>query len=444
VATVTAPTGPLDAGASDPAADYRSLAIALRVGAVLLTAGASTDDVERAMRRVARAAGLEDVQSVVILGILTISAVRASDRQPITQTRIVGRRTSDSQRLVRASRLVDRIEAGKVSTEEAAAELDRIDALPPPYSAWVLTLAMALSSAASTVLFGGTAQDALATLAIGLAVEPVVRRVETSGLPEFFQVLIGPFLATALAVILVAVGLPINGGLVVTGAILRFLPGAALVAGLRDLIDRSIISGSARLAEALLLGAAVAGGTALALTAGTALGGPVLRVGELGRGPESTVAQAVAAGFACAFFALRLGVERRTLVEVFLLGGAAWAIALAGAEVAVGGIAPTVAAAVVVGVVAQALALRRRMPSVIWSVPAVLPLLPGLTTVRGILEIDTIEGLMLIIAAIASGFALGAGVAFGSIAVAVAREARAAAPSLSLPILDDWRGRSRE
>ena len=67
-----------------------------------------------------------------------------------------------------------------------------------------------------------------------------------------------------------------------------------------------------------------------------------------------------------------------------------------------------------------------------------------MTTVRGILEIDTIEGLMLIIAAIASGFALGAGVAFGSIAVAVAREARAAAPSLSLPLLDDWRRGPRE
>jgi uncharacterized membrane protein YjjB (DUF3815 family) len=170
----------------------------------------------------------------------------------------------------------------------------------------------------------------------------------------------------------------------------------------------------------------------------------LLRVGELGRGPESTFAQAVAAGFACAFFALRLGVERRTLVQVFLLGGAAWSIALAGAEFAIGAITPTIAAAVVVGVVAQTLAIRRRMPSVIWSVPAVLPLLPGLTTVRGILLIDTIEGLMLIIGAIATGFALGAGVAFGSIAVAVARQARAAAPSLSLPLLDDWRRGSRD
>ena len=296
MATDTAEPAPPAAIAPDPAADYRSLAIALRVGAVLLTAGASTDDVERAMRRVAQAAGLDDVQSVVILGILTISAVRGHNRQPITQTRIVGRRTSDSQRLVAAARLVDRIEAGQVSAGEAAVELDRIDALAAPYSGWVLTLAMALSSAASTVLFGGSAQDALATLAIGLAVEPIVRRVESSGLPDFFQALIGPFLATALAVVLVALGLPISGGLVVTGAILRFLPGGALVAGMRDLIDRSIISGSARLAEALLLGAAVAGGTALALTAGTALGGPSLRLGELGRGPESTVAQAIAAG----------------------------------------------------------------------------------------------------------------------------------------------------
>ena len=36
----------------------------------------------------------------------------------------------------------------------------------------------------------------------------------------------------------VALGAPINAALVMTGSLLRFLPGSALVAGMRDLIDQ--------------------------------------------------------------------------------------------------------------------------------------------------------------------------------------------------------------
>ena len=58
-------------------------------------------------------------------------------------------------------------------------------------------------------------------------------------MPPFFRVAMATALATILAVILVGGGVPINGGLVVTGGLLRFLPGGALVAGMRDL-DRGI------------------------------------------------------------------------------------------------------------------------------------------------------------------------------------------------------------
>ena len=53
----------------------------------------------------------------------------------------------------------------------------------------------------------------------------------------------------------VIVGSP--GQDVITGGILRFLPTAGLVAGMRDLFDQSIISGSARLGEAFLLASAI-------------------------------------------------------------------------------------------------------------------------------------------------------------------------------------------
>jgi len=271
-------------------------------------------------------------------------------------------------------------------------------------------------------------------------VDPIVRRLERSALPEFFHTLFAPFIAVGFTIALVAAGLPIDGGLVVTGAILRFLPGAALVAGMRDLIDRSIISGSARLAEALLLGSAVAFGAALAVRLGSALGGPTLTIGEVGVSAAGVLGQAVAAGVSCVFFAMRLGVEMRYLASVLVLGGGAWLITLVMADPATGPLVPVIAAAVVVGLVGQAFALRARMPSVIWTVPAVLPLLPGLMMVTGILELGTIEGVLTVVLAIATGFALGAGVAFGSILVTVARQAGEVTRSMVLPVIGEAGG----
>jgi hypothetical protein len=54
---------------------------------------------------------------------------------------------------------------------------------------------------AVTILFGGSIGDALATLAIGLAIQPAPQRIERSQLTAFFQVVFGVS-ATALLVLL--------------------------------------------------------------------------------------------------------------------------------------------------------------------------------------------------------------------------------------------------
>lgn len=388
------------------------------------------------MRRVARVGGLLDVQSVVLMGLLTMSAVRASDGQPLTQVRLSGRRNSNFDRLVAVSALVDQLESGGRTIDGAPDELVRIESMTLPYRPLVLNVATALSSASATLLFGGHAADALTTFLIALIVAPIVRRIERSGLPDFFQALLGPLLATAAVVLLVGLNLPIDGGLVMTGAILRFLPGGAIVAGMRDLIDRSIISGTARLAEAILLGSAVAVGAGLAVRAATSLGEAQLVIGLVRNSGYGTWLQAVAAGLSCAFFAVGLGVGRRVLISVFVLGGVAWAINLL-APTAGGDIAPVVVAAIGVGAIGQWLGSRYRLPAVLWTVPAILPLLPGLTIVRGILAFQTTEGVLTVIAAIGIGFALGAGVAFGAILVSVARHAQEVAQGVVLPGLVD-------
>src|SRR5690606_15144133 len=114
--------------------------------------------------------------------------------------------------------------------------------------------------------------------------------------------------------------------LVLTGSLLRFLPGAALVSGMRDLIASAYLSGLARLAEVLLVGAAIAGAASLMLALGEQLDVDI-RISTSGRYDWPTAVIVVAGSTAVLAYACRLGVPTRWLATVVALGAAAAMIA---------------------------------------------------------------------------------------------------------------------
>lgn len=219
--------------------------------------------------------------------------------------------------------------------------------------------------------------------------------------------------------------MPIEGGLVLTGSLLGLLPGYALVSGFRDLIDQSIMSGTARLAEALLLGAGVAGGTALGITIAGNLD-VNLSLTTVGRVDWSEVVSVLAAALAVGAFAVRLGVPRRNVWQSAILGAVAWIgfIAVAGGYRSIQAGLATLAAALLVGTVGRLLARRERAPSALWVVPAILPLLPGLQIVQALLAPTDQLRVAGLVAAATTAFVLGVGVAMGDIVVATALSVR--------------------
>ncbi len=397
--------------------------LVVRLGAIMISAGSPTDDVERSMGVAARALGLGRVTAAVSFGSITLSYVAGPDGPPATAMQMVRERLSDYRRLSAAARLVNDLRTGAVDRARAAAEVARIEALGSAWPEPLSSLAQAVSASASTVVFGGSPLDALATLIIGVLVQPIIVRVDGSGLPPFFRSLIGPLISCLLVAVAVALGSPINAGLVLTGSLLRFLPGSALVAGMRDLIDQSIISGSARLAEALFLGAAVASGIALGIWVAAQFG-VFLTLTTIGSQNWQFLVQIIAAGIACGAWAVRLGEPRFALLTASLLGALGWSIYLGLISVGLGEVPATAAAGLVVGGLGRSFARRREAPAVLWVVPASLPLLPGLLIVGGMLASDAVAGLLLLSTAVITGLALGASIAFGDIVVQTLRQVR--------------------
>ena len=215
------------------------------------------------------------------------------------------------------------------------------------------------------------------TMLIALIVQPALSGLDRSTLPPFFRLVFGAAASALLVAVIVKLGVPITGGLVLTGSLLRFLPGYALVSGFRDLIDQSMISGSARLAEALLLAAGVAGGTLLGLAVATRFD-VHLTIETVGRTDWGYVVAGLAAFVAVGAFAIRLGVPKASVGQAAALGGAAWLAFIGVADA--GLLEPSLAtlgAAIIIGVVGRFIARRMEAPAALWVVPAILPLLPG-------------------------------------------------------------------
>lgn len=335
--------------------------VVLTLGAIMLRAGSSTNDIERAMRLTGEAIGLVQPTAAVTFNTISLSYSPASAAPPITAIRLVLERSDDYRRLLAAAKLMSDLRSGSISVRGARAEIDRIRGVSIMGYRPLTSLAQAVSAAALTLVIGGTVIDVVITLLISAIVQPIVVLLDRSGLPPFFRSLIGPLISVLLVVATVAINAPINPALVLAGSLLQFLPGAALVAGMRDLIDQSIISGSARLAEALLLGAAVASGTAFGIAFGTHFDVHL----EVGIGVTESwhfLIQVIAAGIACAAWAFCLGERRFTLLASSILGAVGWFVFLSATQLGIGKVAATTLAGLTIGAGAtysrQALALR--------------------------------------------------------------------------------------
>ena len=393
----------------------RAVEVAIRTGTMLLASGAETTDTERSMRRLLRGLGLSGAEALVTYSVVAVSYVHRGGANPTTAMRAVPLWQTNYAKLAAVSDVAKAVAEGRLDLDQAEHALDAAEATRPPYPSWALAAAAGASASGLAILFGGSPVDALATLVVGIVVQPVVAGVERTRLPPLFQTAAGVAVTTVLVAVLAGVGALPHASLVLTAAILRFLPGSTLVAGMRDLMDRSIVSGTARLAEALLLGGAVAGsvGTVLAMASGL---GIRLIISLEGASTWPLWVLVGASAVAVAFYAIGLGVPTKVLLTCSLVGAIATLVG-EGLVTTFAYVGDVLVAALVVGVLGRFFSRRLDAPWTLWAVPAVLVLLPGLTIVRAMLATSAVLQVSLLADALLTAFAIGVGVASGDIVV---------------------------
>jgi uncharacterized membrane protein YjjP (DUF1212 family) len=416
---------------------YKTLDLSLRVGEVLLSSGAGAADVGATMLNVAHACGLRGATADVTFTGLAMSHQTRFEEPALIQMRQVRHREIDYEDLTLVDHLVRDLLAGRLDRDQARSRLARIVSSGHRLPRWAVTLGYGAMGSGVGLLVGGSLRVALLAAGASMGVDLIQRQMSLRRWPGFYQQVAGGLFATLIAVLAAASHARLSPSLVITAGIIMLLAGVNFMGAIQDALTGFPLTAGARILEAMLATTGVIAGVSGGLTVGRVLG---VDLGHLDPGattlsdlPVMTVGAAVsAAAFAFASYA-----PLRSLLPIAVVGGLAEAVYFLVFDQGLGIAWASATAAVVVGVVSYSVAGRVRVPPLAVVVPAIVPLLPGLSIYRGLsLLAEGSDGILSIISAASIAIALASGVIFGEyLAQPLKREARRLETRLAGPRL---------
>ncbi|PPF63010.1 hypothetical protein C5C18_14030 [Rathayibacter tritici] len=420
------------------------LELAVRLGETLLSLGSAAAEVTETIQRVCRAYGIECQVDLTFTSILVVHD-GGDDSPSVSVLRVVPSRSADYERLARVTALVTAITEGspevRVADAVDSAEIrdearhqfeaahERLDAIliqPHRYRRSVVTLTLALMAAGVAVLLGGGPLVLLLAAATAAAIDLVNQLLARWGLPAFFQQIAGAALATGVAVLLLVVvpRLPVElaalpPALVVASGVVVLLAGLSFVGAADDAINGFPITAGGRLLEVGLLTLGIVVGIAVVLDGARSLGVDLVLVDSSVR-PWPAAVQVLGAGVAAGAWALSSHTPLRSALVAALTGAGGWLVSDSLTGAGFGPLMASALPALAIGLLGEMLAERMRVPAVATTACAIVPLLPGLTLYRGVLDLTSetgpTGGIELLLQAGMIALGLAGGVTLGRIA----------------------------
>jgi uncharacterized membrane protein YjjP (DUF1212 family) len=394
------------------------LDLTMRIGEVQMASGAGAADVTATILALTSVLGLPHCEVDVIFTSITVTCHRGTDLAPVTAMRVVRSRSLDYSRLSATEMLVRQITRGNMGAEEAQSELRRITSAPHPYPRWVATLAWGGLAAFVTLLLGGGPDIAAVALVISAVVDRLGRLLNRYALPFFFQQVSGGLVATLTAMAIVSSGWLTTDKptLVVAAAVTVLLSGLSTVSAVQDAITGYNVTAAGRTMEAALMTAGLVAGVVLALKIAVLLGLQRTPLPEVVTSTPQQLPIVVLGGAgAAACFALASYSTMRSMLVAATAGGIGAAVYDGLILARLDTVSASAIAATLVGFCGGVLARRLKVTPLVVAVSGITPLLPGLSTYRGLYQLGIEPGgnMTTLITAVGTGLALAAGVVLG-------------------------------
>lgn len=398
------------------------LDLCVRFGDALIATGAPVAETTAALLRVASGFGVTNCQ--IDITFISITASIDRDDDPLTKVRIINTRTADYSRLTDLYRLVEDIGAGRMSLLDAQSRFDQIITSPHPYRRFIATFALGLMAAGVVGMLGGGWLIAAVSAVTTMLIDRVQRFLRHRNLPYLYQQVIGAGIATTVALLLLVgrglFGWPMSllpPSLVVAAGLVVLLAGMATVGAANDAISGYPLTAAARSFEVALNTIGLVVGIGFALDVGQRLGVP-LYLSDTDPSGTPLLIQSLCGGVLAGAWALASYARPRTVGLVLAIGAAATAVRWTSDSLGLGSAEASFLAALAVGLLAAMIGNATRTPSYVLAVAGITPLLPGLAIYNGMFEIVNADNMVLgagqLVAALAIGLALAAGVSLGT------------------------------
>lgn len=417
---------------------YKTLDLCLRIGEVLLSSGAGAADVTATMLSLSHGLGLRNADVDVTFTALSMSFQASLDEPALMQVRNVRHRDIDYEDLTQVNMIINDVLTGDVDRDEARQRLAQIVSSGHRLPRWAVTLGWGVSGAGIGLLLGGDAIVVAIAFLAAAGIDLLKKAISRRRLPTFYQQVAGGLLATLFAVGAAATELDVDPSLVVTASIIMLLSGIGFMGAIQDALSGFYITAGARILEALLATAGIIAGVSGGLTVGYMLGVGLGRLDPGVAGWQDLPVTVLGAGIAAAGFAFACYAPPRSLLPIAATAATGQAIWYLMFTQGSGPAWASASAAVMIGLVSYSVAGRIRVPPLVVVVPAIVPLLPGLSIYRGLslMSIGHSGGIVALATAAAVAIAIASGVILGEyIAQPLRREVRRLEDRLSGPRL---------
>ena len=254
--------------------DYNKLLdVVSEMGYRLMESGAEIYRVEESIHRLLEAYGLPRGEVFAIPNCIIVS-LTSPEGQPLTQIRRMPPHGTDIYLLEKYNDLCRRLCRDRPPFDRALAQMEAISRAHVVYRMPVRLAGNFLGCGMFSLFYGGTLADGVCGGLCGLVIGLCSAVMGRFGANLFFRTIAGAALSALAAAVLTALGAGDNRDLIIIGALMALVPGIAITNAMRDIMAGDMVAGISKAAEAMLIGAAIALGTALGLgIAGLAGGG---------------------------------------------------------------------------------------------------------------------------------------------------------------------------
>jgi uncharacterized membrane protein YjjP (DUF1212 family) len=236
--------------------------IAVKAGALILENGGETYRAEETVVRTARSLGAADASAFITPTVVILSYIDEYGHHHTNMRRIY-RRGTNLKKVALVNDLSRRMEMHRrmLNPKRVKNILSRIENTEG-YSTTVVILAAAVSSFFFTLLFGGTLVDGLCAFLIGLVLRIVLLNLDRLTHNSFIVSLISGSIISVTTDLIGLTGFKVDTSVVMIGTLMQVVPGLALVNSIRDIIAGDLMSGTARLVDAVMIAAGLSVGAA--------------------------------------------------------------------------------------------------------------------------------------------------------------------------------------